>query len=127
MVSSDMREVPGQQSFKIAKALEYLKNERHFVIHYSKPALQEVDDGTVSCGIWVLMFLTARITDFEEFEKRLAAITEPELYANAIYRYEILGEERKNPPSGDFNNSEKKGAIFSKKRAEPYETSKVHK
>ena len=125
MVSADMRDAPGQQSFKIAKALELLR-KKGFTIHYSSVPLQTLDDGTVSCGIWVLMFLTARITDFEEFESRLAAITEPERYANAIYRYEILGEIKKDD-SSTFHNSEKKPAIFNKTRAEPYETKKVFK
>lgn len=94
MVSSDMREVPGQESNKIAKALEYLR-KRNFVIHYSSVPLQTLDDGTNSCGIWVLMFLTSSIRNFEDFEQRLATITEPERYANAIYRHEILGEPKK--------------------------------
>lgn len=125
MVSSDMREVPGQESYKISKALEYLR-QKNFVIHYSCVPLQSLDDGTVSCGIWVLMFLTACINDFEEFEARLAAITDPEAYANAIYRYEILGEQRKEEPQS-FNNSMRKPSFSSKPHVSTHETKKVFK
>ena len=111
MVSPELRDAPGQQSLKISKALEFLRH-KGCTVHYSSVPLQRVDEGTVSCGVWVLMFLTSRITDFEEFEARLASITEPEVYANAIYRYEILGEPRKNP---DFHNSAAKKPSFSSK------------
>ena len=112
MVSPEMRKVAGQESNKIARALEFLRH-KGFTIHYSSIPLQRVDDGTVSCGVWVLMFLTSRITDFEEFEKRLATITDPEVYANAIYRYEILGEERKK---SDFHNSSISSKPFDDKK-----------
>jgi hypothetical protein len=92
LISADMRRVPGQQVTKISKALEYLRS-RGFTIHYSAVPLQSVDDGTVSCGIWVLMFLTAKIDNFEDFERRIALISTPEKYAQAIYKREISGEQ----------------------------------
>lgn len=100
MVSPDMRAVPGQQSNKIANALEYIRThyltkdgKPRYELHYSQVPLQRVDDGTVSCGIWVLMFLTARIDNFEEFEKRLSLISNPERYAEAIYHREISDQQ----------------------------------
>jgi len=92
LVSADMRRVPGQQITKIAKALEYLRT-RGYTIHYSSVPLQTVDDGTQSCGLWVLMFLTANINNFEEFERRIALISSPEKYAKAIYEREISNKQ----------------------------------
>lgn len=88
LVSADMRRVPGQQTTKIARALEFLR-KRGYTIHYSSVPLQSIDDGTTSCGIWVLMFLTAKIDNFEAFERRLALISTPEKYAKAIFDREI--------------------------------------
>lgn len=92
MVSPDMRAVPGQQTNKISKALEYLRS-RGYTIHYSSVPLQRIDDGTTSCGIWVLMFLTAKIDNFEDFERRLSFISTPEKYAAAIYDREISDKQ----------------------------------
>lgn len=124
MVSPDMREAPGQHSNKISAALEFLRH-KGFTIHYSSVPLQSIDDGTVSCGIWVLMFLTARIVDPEEYEQRLAAITEPERYAEAIYRYEILGEKRED--AGQSFHKSGQVAPFSDKVTPRYDSKKVHK
>ncbi len=89
MISADQRAAPGQHTNKISKALEFLQ-KRGYTIHYSTVPLQSPDDGTVSCGIWCLMFLTARINNFEEFERRLASISIPEKYARAIYNKQFL-------------------------------------
>lgn len=128
ILCDDMKEVPGQEHLKISKALEYLQNEKDYTIHYSSVPLQQVGDGSVSCGIWCLLFLTSYIKDFEKFEDRLAQITNPEQYAQAIYRYEILGEER--PPKENFNKKSSKDdkKPFSSRlaKARPYEASQVH-
>lgn len=89
MISADQRAAPGQHTNKISKALDFLQ-KRGYTIHYSTVPLQSPDDGTVSCGIWCLMFLTARINNFEEFERRLASISIPEKYARAIYNKQFL-------------------------------------
>lgn len=99
MVSADMRGVPGQQQLKISRALEYLRREKGYQINYSRAALQSVGDGSVTCGIWVLMFLTAKLDPskdepqdshkFEEFEEKLSLLYNPQKYAEAIYNKEI--------------------------------------
>lgn len=88
MVSPNLRNVPGQGTNKISAALELLR-QRGFTIHYSSVPLQNVQIPTTSCGLWCLMFLTARINNFEEFENRLLAISTPEKYAAAIYKKEF--------------------------------------
>lgn len=88
MVSPNLRSVPGQGTNKIAAALELLRR-RGYTIHYSSVPLQNVKIPTTSCGLWCLMFLTARINNFEEFENRLLAISTPEKYAAAIYKKEF--------------------------------------
>lgn len=92
MVTPDMRRVAGQQTNKIARALEYLRT-RGYTIHYSSVPLQRVDDGTTSCGIWCLMFLTAKIDNFEQFERRLSLISTPEKYAEAVYKAEFSNKQ----------------------------------
>lgn len=92
MVTPDMRRVPGQQTNKISRALEYLRT-RGYTIHYSSVPLQRIDDGTSSCGIWCLMFLTAKIDNFEQFERRLSLISTPENYAAAVYKAEISNQQ----------------------------------
>lgn len=87
MVSPSLRNVPGQQVNKISNALELLRR-RGYTIHYSSVPLQNTQIPTQSCGLWCLMFLTARINNFEEFENRLLAISTPEKYAAAIYKKE---------------------------------------
>ena len=117
MVSPDLRDAPGQERFKISAALENLR-KNGFTIHYSAVPLQHIDDGTVSCGIWCLMFLTSKITDFEKFEERLRSITDPERYAGGIYRKEILGETKEEDAAVErfFNNYRKKHPSFSTKQ-----------
>lgn len=88
MVSPSLRGFPGQEVNKIAMALELLRS-RGYTIHYSSVPLQNVSIPSTSCGLWCLMFLTARINNFEEFEDRLARISTPEKYAAAIYRKEF--------------------------------------
>lgn len=88
MVSPNLRSVPGQTSNKIATALELLR-KRGYTIHYSSVPLQSLAIPTQSCGLWCLMFLTARINNFEEFENRLLSISNPEKYAAAIYKKEF--------------------------------------
>lgn len=88
MVSPLLRGVGGQETNKIANALELLRR-RHYTIHYSSVPLQTLKVPTTSCGVWCLMFLTARINNFEEYEDRLSRISTPEKYASAIYRKEF--------------------------------------
>lgn len=88
MISPALRSMPGQESNKIAAALEVLR-QRGYTIHYSSVPLQNTRVPTTSCGLWCLMFLTARINNFEEFEDRLSHISTPEKYAAAIYRREF--------------------------------------
>lgn len=87
MVSPTLRSAPGQGQNKIADALELLRTQG-YVIHYSSVPLQNTKNPTTSCGMWCLMFLTAKINNFEDFEDRLSKITNPERYAAAIYRKE---------------------------------------
>lgn len=87
MVSPSLRNVAGQQVNKISAALELLRR-RGYTIHYSSVPLQNTKIPTQSCGLWCLMFLTARINNFEEFEDRLLRISTPEKYAAAIYKKE---------------------------------------
>lgn len=87
MVSPSLRGAPGQCYNKIAAALELLR-KRNYVIHYSSIPLQTTRVPTMSCGIWCLFFLTAKINNFEDFEDRLSSISNPEKYAAAIYRKE---------------------------------------
>lgn len=64
--------------------------------------MQSVGDGSVTCGIWVLMFLTAKLDPskdepqdshkFEEFEEKLSLLYNPQKYAEAIYNKEIGGQ-----------------------------------
>lgn len=88
MISPALREVTGQGTNKISTALELLR-QRGYTIHYSSVPLQNTHVPTMSCGIWCLMFLTARINNFEEFEDRISRISTPEKYAAAIYRKEF--------------------------------------
>ena len=90
MVSADLRKSPGQHINKISRALHYL-HDHGYTIHFCSVPLQLVGDGTESCGIWCLYFLNSRLTDFEELERRLASITDPELYAEKIYANEFGG------------------------------------
>lgn len=87
MVSPSLRSAPGQALNKIASALELLRRQG-YTIHYSSVPLQNTRFPTTSCGIWCLMFLTAKINNFEEFEERISRISNPEKYASAIYRKE---------------------------------------
>lgn len=84
MVARDLREVKGQQSFKVARALEFLRRNG-YEIHYSAVPLQHIGDDSVTCGIWVCVFLTAGFNNFEEFEEKLASISNPDLYASKIF------------------------------------------
>ena len=92
MVSAEMRKAPGQHFNKISRALHYL-HDRGYVIHFCSVPLQRVGDGSVSCGIWCLYFLTSRIQDFETLERKLAAITVPEAYAQKIFEGEFGSSE----------------------------------
>ncbi len=92
MISADMRKVPGQKFNKISRALKYLQ-DRGYIIHFCSVPLQRVGDGSSSCGIWCLYFLTSRIADFELLEQKLANITSPEAYAEKIYKAEYGGSE----------------------------------
>lgn len=87
MVTPSLRDVPGQANNKIAAALELLRT-RGFKIHYSTIPLQTVQVPSQTCGLWCLMFLTAKINNFEEFEDRLSRISTPDKYAAAIYKKE---------------------------------------
>lgn len=88
MQTPSLRHSPGQEVNKISNALELLRR-RGYVIHYSAVPLQNMRIPTTSCGLWCLMFLTARINKFEEFEDRLSRISIPEKYAAAIYKKEF--------------------------------------
>lgn len=87
MITPSLRTAPGQVINKMAAALELLR-QRGFKIHYSAIPLQTVNNPTATCGLWCLMFLTAKINNFEEFEDRLASISNPDTYAAAIYKKE---------------------------------------
>lgn len=87
MVSPALQGGTSKDGYKIASALELLR-QRGYTIHYSSVPLQTTRVPTMSCGIWCLMFLTAKINNFEEFEDRLSHISNPEKYAAAIYRKE---------------------------------------
>lgn len=91
MISADLRKAPGQHFNKISRALHYL-HEHGYVIHFCSVPLQRLGDGTASCGIWCLAFLTSRISDFELLERKLASITTPELYAEKIFQNEFAGD-----------------------------------
>ena len=39
------------------------------------------------------MFLTAKIDNFEQFERRLSLISTPENYAAAVYKAEISNQQ----------------------------------
>lgn len=88
MVSANLRKAPGQKINKISRALKYLQ-QHGYVIHYCSVPLQRLGDGTSSCGIWCLYFLTSRIPDFEALEQKLANISVPEAYAERIYKAEF--------------------------------------
>ena len=90
MVSPSLRGVPGQTTNKMSAALELLRRQG-YTIHYSSVPLQNTKIPTQSCGLWCLLFLTARINNFEEFENRLLHISTPEKYAAAIYKKEFGG------------------------------------
>lgn len=92
MVSAELRKTPGQHFNKISRALHYL-HDHGYVIHFCSVPLQRVGDNSVSCGIWCLAFLCSRIPDFELLERKLASITNPELYAEKIYQSEFGGSE----------------------------------
>ena len=92
MVSPALRDAPGQASNKIAAALELLRRQG-YTIHYSSVPLQTLRVPSTSCGVWCLMFLTAKINNFEDFEDRLSHISTPEKYAAAIYRKEYSGKQ----------------------------------
>lgn len=92
MVSADLRKTPGQHFNKISRALHYL-HDHGYVVHFCSVPLQRLGDGTESCGIWCLAFLTSRISDFELLERKLASITTPELYAEKIFQNEFAGNE----------------------------------
>lgn len=92
MVSAELRKTPGQHFNKISRALHYL-HDHGYVIHFCSVPLQRVGDNTVSCGIWCLAFLCSRIPDFELLERKLASITNPELYAEKIYQSEFGGSQ----------------------------------
>lgn len=88
MVSADLRKAKGQKINKISRALHYLQ-QHGYIIHYCSVPLQRVGDGTSSCGVWCLYFLTSRISDFEQLEQKLANIAVPEAYAERVYRAEF--------------------------------------
>lgn len=92
MVSAELRKAPGQHFNKISRALHYL-HDHGYVIHFCSVPLQRVGDKSVSCGIWCLAFLSSRIPDFELLERKLASITNPELYAEKIYQSEFGGSQ----------------------------------
>ena len=92
MISADMRKSPGQHFNKISRALHYL-HSRGYIIHFCSVPLQRIGDGTNSCGIWCLAFLTSRVQDFEQLERKLASITTPEAYAEKIYINEFGGSD----------------------------------
>lgn len=92
MISADMRKAPGQHFNKISRALHYL-HEQGYIIHFCSVPLQRVGDNTQSCGIWCLIFLTSRIPDFEQLERKLGSITTPELYAEKVFQSEFGGSE----------------------------------
>lgn len=87
MSSPSLRNAPGQGLNKLSAALELLR-QRGFTIHYSSIPLQTLAVPSMTCGLWCLMFLTARIDNFEDFEDRLSKLTNPDKYAAAIYRKE---------------------------------------
>jgi hypothetical protein len=93
MISADLRKAPGQHFNKISKALHYL-HDRGYIIHFCSVPLQRIGDNTVSCGIWCLAFLTSRIQDFEQLERKLASITVPEAYAEKIFQNEFGGDKQ---------------------------------
>ena len=92
MVSAELRKAPGQHFNKISRALHYL-HDHGYVIHFCSVPLQRVGDKSTSCGIWCLAFLSSRIPDFELLERKLASITNPELYAEKIYQSEFGGSQ----------------------------------
>lgn len=92
MVSAELRKAPGQHFNKISRALHYL-HDHGYIIHFCSVPLQRVGDNSVSCGIWCLAFLSSRIPDFELLERKLASITNPELYAEKIFQSEFGGSQ----------------------------------
>lgn len=80
--------VDGQNINKVARALHALHN-LGFRIHYSAVPLQQIGDGSVSCGVWCTLFLTTRERDFERLESKLASLRNPEAYAFGVYKKEF--------------------------------------